>query len=382
MTSLTDRETSFTYEVMFYDPENGWVDFPEAVNVIPSVDMDRIPYCAIQVEFAGLSYADYMKLDPRLDIPGTGFAGNRIMVRVLEFDAAGDFRANLVRDSTFPELKYAELIIRYVDYDEITGDGTITASGRESILDDRLRIAGSGIDTGATTVISLVYWSLTDCFGSFSMSNDNILSATSIPSGDRRYMMPGESHSDLLEPELQAIGARLYDYWGDAWYGNERENTPLLGFGYGYERTLQLATYTQREGAPPNADPIVYSVRSQLSRESDYADGVLIKFDTLESGGATTYQRSGDGSNTKGRVITWQRVEPGANAADEVVQRTKIRGHSVDVTARARLDVSPGQVINVFLRDDRTMTATVRAIRWDIAAAEMTIRAQAGLPEE
>jgi hypothetical protein len=145
---------------------------------------------------------------------------------------------------------------------------------------------------------------------------------------------------------------------------------------------VQLATYTQREGAPPNADPIVYDVSETFDRSGDYADGVLVKFDMSESGGGTGYQRSGDGSNTRGRVITWSRSAPVGNAANEIVTRTNMRGRDLTITARCRLDITPGQAINVFLRDDIALTANVRAIRWDIAKAEMTMRAQAGLPEE
>lgn len=380
MTAPTDRETSFTWEVEYFD--SGYQALPEVVNVIPSMDMDRVPYCDMRIEFEGLPYETFMKLDPRIDDSLTATAGKAIRVRLNEYDAAGDFRANLVRDVVFPDLQWADLIVREVEYDEITGDGSLFASTRESILDDRKRLSGTTVDTAAATVFDLVVWSLTDCFGTYGLSNDNIVYDTAIPAGDRRLMNPGDSHSDILEPELQAIGARLFDYWGDIWYANRRENTPLLGAGYGYDRTVQLSTYTRREGAPADADPIVYSVRSTLSRNGDYADGVLIKFDTLESGGTTTYQRSGGGENTKGRVITWNRTAPAGNAADQVVKRTKIRGRDLVITARARLDVSPGQLLNVFLRPGRTLTANVRSISWDIRAAEMTITAQAGIPED
>lgn len=380
MTTVTDRETSLTFEVQVFT-SGGWVDIP-AVNVTPSVDVDRVPYCDARIEFVGLDYETFLELDPRTVDSVSGNQGNTVRIRVLEFDAAGDFRANLVREAFLEEQQWAELIIRDVEFDEITGDGSIFAGNLESVLEDRIRLSGSSIDTAATDVLGLVYWSLTDCFGGYSLQAEPLASATSIPSGDRRLFLPGESHSELLEPELQAIGYRLFDYWGRTWFVNARESTPLLGLSYGYERTLQLASYTQREGAPPNADPIIYSIRRRLTRTGDYADGVLIKFDTLESGGATTYQRSGDGSNTKGRVLTWKRTAPSGNAANEVVKRTKIRGDDMTITARARLDVTPGQQINVFLRGDRTLTANVRAVSWDIAKAEMTIRAQAGRPEE
>lgn len=377
MTEITDRETSFTWEVQRY--ESGWVDLP-AVNVTTSIDMDRVPYCTATVEVAGIDYATVLALDPRRD--ASGFVGNVIRIRVLEFDEAGDFRANLVRNMPSPESQWATLVIRRVTYDHLTRDATIELGGRESILDDRRRISGTSIDTGATDALELVYWSLTDTFGGYTVTTvGSDASNSAIPAGDRRLFLPGESHSDLLEPELQAAGCRLYDYWGN-WWVNRREDTPLLGVVDGYERTVQLSSYTQREGAPPNADPILYEVSETFDRSGDYADGVLIKFDTSESGGSTAYQRSGTGANTKGRVITWKRAAPSSNAADEVVKRTKIRGRDLRITARARLDITPGQTIRAFLRDDLEITANVRAVEWNIADAEMTIRAQAGRPEE
>lgn len=380
MTVATDLETSLTFEVQVFT-SGGWIPI-HAVNVIPSMDMDRVPYCDVRIEFAGLDYATFREIDPRNVDSVSDNQGKTIRIRVLEFDSNGDFRANLVRESFLEDQQWAQLIILDADWDEITGEGSIVAANRETVLEARIRLSGSSIDTAATDVLGLVYWSLTDCFGGYSLQAEPLASATSIPSGDRRLFLPGESHSELLEPELQAIGYRLFDYWGRTWFVNARESTPLLGLSYGYERTLQLASYTQREGAPPNADPIVYSIVRRLTRAGDYADGVLIKFDTLESGGSITYQRSGDGSNTKGRVLTWKRTAPGGNAADEVVKRTKIRGEDITITARARLDVTPGQELRVFLRDDRTLTANIRAVSWNIAAAEMTIRAQAGRPEE
>lgn len=380
MTTITDQESSFEFDVQYRD--GGWVELPGVVNIIPSMDMDRVPYCDVTIEIEGIDYATVLKLDPRLNLNYTSIPANVIRFRINEFDGAGAFRCNLVRNTPFPSAQRAVLVIRSVEYDHLTRSATLRAGGLETILDDRRRISVTSIDTGASTVINLVYWSLIDTFGGYSISSDEIVSATSIPAGDRRLFMPGESHSDLLDTELQAIGCRLFTYWGDSWYANERENTPLLGYSFGYERTLQLATYSQREGAPPNADPIVYEVTESFDRSGEYADGVLVKFDTLESGGAVAYQRSGDGSNSRGRVINWKRTEPAANAANEAVKRTKIRGRDIDIVARARLDVSPGQVATVFLRDDIALTATIRSVRWDIKRAEMTIRAQAGLPEE
>lgn len=379
MTATTDTAVSFTLEAQHRN--SGWQDL-DVVNIIPSMDMDRVPYCTATITVVGVDYETVQTLDPRIDNHGTGERGNVLRFRVLENDGDGDFRANLVQDLTSPSTQWAYAVIRAVGYNPVTQEATITVGGRESILDDRIRNSTTTIDTAATSVLNLVYWSLLDTFSSYIVSNDSIVSSTSIPAGDRRLMLQGESHSDLLEPELQAIGCRLYDYWGDGWYANERENTPRLGLSWGYDSTIHLASYSHADGAPANADPIIYDATERFDRGGDYADGVLIKFDELESGGSVTYQRSGTGENSRGRVLTWNRARPANNAADQVVARTRIRGRDITITARARLDVSPGQDLVAHFRGGTTIAARIRAVEWDIAAGEMTITAQSGIPEE
>src|SRR5690606_8618941 len=118
--------------------------------------------------------------------------------------------------------------------------------------------------------------------------------------------------------ELDAINCRIFDIWGVIFQIAERDTVGA---------TLKLATYTEAEGAPADADPIVTELQRTLTREGDYADGVLAKFDWTNAAGTRVvqYQLTGGGANDKGSVKTYTRPRPAANAAEKLLTRTLIR---------------------------------------------------------
>lgn len=379
MTTVTPAAVEVVFDADVYRPGPGWLALP-VENIVASIDLDRVPYCQATLTLGVISQEMWEYLDARYNLdPLTGFDTNiRFRIRLLEDGVVTQWLG--AYDVTPDPDEYAELHVRSATRDYVSGIVTVECSGREALMDDKKSIRTAAEPTGATTVLELVEWSLLEVFGSFVLSNDAIVASTSIPVGDRRNMDPGESHSDLIEPELAAINCRMYDYWGHAWRVGDRDTPPNYA---AYPGTLELATYTQAEGAPADHDPIVFRLTQTVSRDGDWADGVLVKFDRLDSGGTVDYQiPSGGlgGANTRGQVVTWQRPKPTANAADQIKTRSVIRGREHEIEARARFDVFPSQEVYVAMPDLGLSAGTIRAIEWDGAAATMRLRCQTGDP--
>jgi len=335
-------------------------------NIVVTLSEDDTAYVSATVTCAWVSEEVWALMDPR--------AGHYLRWKV---DQWADVNATQLVGTLPGERwedagEYARMVITERDRDHLTRTVTLTCESRESLLADKIRNATTTVDTGATTVAALVNWSLADVFGGEvgPTAWAAIMASTAIPSGDRRVMKQGDTHFDLIRAELDAIAVRIYDLFGQVWGASLRNS--VSG-----RPPLRLATHDWADGAPADADPIVFALTERTSRR-DWADGVLIKYDLTASGGSVSYQRSGAGANTKGRVITRTRPAPADNAADALVTRTKQRGHTFTVTARARVtDVHTRAPIEILTRQG-TLAGVIRTVRWDFAAAEMTITAQTG----
>jgi hypothetical protein len=373
VTTPTARRIWFEVDAQVY--LGSWTDLP-VTRLVASMDMDRVNFTAATLTLDGATAATWAALDPQAQDP-LSFSPVRFRARQYEYDAFG---APLIHSylpgsyGGFSDDSYALLWIRTIDRDYINGRITVDLGGSELMMADKRRIATTVLPTGATTVAGLVNYSIGDVFGGGAVTNDAIVLSTTIPSGDRRDMLQGESHIDLIRPELDAIGCRLYDYWGILFANRARD---IVG------GTIKLATYTEDEGAPSDADPIVTGLRETVTRDADYADAVLVKGTYTDTSGNRIewYDRSGTGVNTKGRVISVERAQPAGSIADEFATRTIIRGHDINVQARARLDVRPANALEVHHRAG-VLEGNIRAVEYDIDAmngtATMRLRAQTG----
>lgn len=340
---------------------SGWKPLP-VEEVRASADWDRTPLIIAEIITGPVDGATWAALDPR--------RGARVRGRIRQLDMAGTELGALPWSPYPPGGLPMILQVRTVTRDHVTGKITIRAAGRESLLADKRRISGDPVDTGAATVYSLTLWSLYDVFGGAAFIADPATSEP-IPAGERRLMNPGESHEDLLLPELDAIGCRILDGWGRTWSVTKRDAVEPTG--------LTLSTYA--EGANPDADPAVVAATETISRDDTWADGILMKYQP--PGGDITYQRSGAGVNTRGLVVTRDRAAPAGNVADEVAGRAVARGYDVEVTARIRFDLTlgkynnptPQQIVIDTPEDDSAIVATIRAVEWDTDTGLMTIRA-------
>lgn len=367
MTSITPDHVWFDISAFLLGDSSNQLDVD---NIVATMDMDANEFCSVDMTLNSVTPAQWALLDPR-----TIGVSNTLYFSVDQYGAnAGAPLTSLpVVDASLDQ--HARMYLRSTSIDDVTGEVRVRATSGEPMLSDKRRIAATTINTGATSVESLMTYSLYDIFGGIGYQVDPIVSSTAIPAGDRRLMLQGESHIDLLLPEFQAIDCRLYDYWGRVWAAFKRNDAPTYP---GAPTSHKLSTY---DDGPADADPIVFSVERTITREGDWADGILVRGQYTNASGTRVewWQASGSGVNTRGRVIEMDRAQPAANIANQIVTRSVIRGAELTVDAAIRFDVRPGQSVTVYTRNT-TVTANIRAVTWDVKANRMTIRAESGSP--
>lgn len=362
----TRSPQSVQYEYLAYAHGTGFSEDLNVTNITPAADIDGRVYTAATVTVAPVSDMLWSFLDPRS-------AGNpRVTWQITQvtYDSGVRVVLGTIPNGVAPNT-LATMWIREAERDLLSGEVTLTLQGGESRQSDKIRNSDFAIDTGAANVSTFVQWSLTDVFGSYVFSDDAGAASVSIPAGDRRLMLPGDTHADLLQPELDAMDARVADLWGRKWVISPR-SAPTTG-------RLQLATFA---AAPSDYDPIVTLFKEKKSRDGEWADGVLLRYQPPGTT-AITYRRSGTGANTRGAVVDVKRAAPAANAANQMAVRSQKRGHDITITARIRCDLALASVDNireqlvmVALQSGSTITARIRSVTWDTSEGLMYISAQ------
>lgn len=359
-------KVEFFYLIGAYNPTSSAAyNLPllsEDGSLVISEDQDRETFIEVTARLEWLPDHIYRALDPRTQV-STG--APPIKLQLSERDGTGAilryWPSNTTNILIDPSAE-AGLWVRAITRDWTARTVTIRLSTKEPFLNDRIRLAGTSVDTAATTVRALVNYSLTDVFGG-DVLNDyaTIVNSTAIPAGDRRLFQPGQSHMDLIKSELDAIDCRVYDEYGVIWTALARTGT--LG-------QVRLSTAPEYG---TDCDPIVWEVADTLSRDGRWYDGVLIEYDTRAFGGTVAWQRSGAGAHTRGQVVNRDRPAPTANAADKLVTRTSIRGRDTDVIARARLDVRSRMTAAIFTFD-ATLQGAIRAVEYSFPEGTMRLR--------
>lgn len=323
-----------------------------------SADMDRSPFGAFTLTLAPVDATTWDWLDPRDSNITLGW----------NVHAYDDYGVEVGRLPFGRFLGRAK--IRRRSRDLITGEVTIQATTLESLLDDKRRIAGTTVNTGATTLEALILWALVDLQVSYPYINAAIIDSTgtgavAIPAGDRRLWLQGETLFDLFEAELSSTGRRFYDSLeGGLWKVLADDDAPL---DLSQPTTLMLT----------DGDTGTIISASEDTDRASWADGVLVKFQYVNSGGTNViaYQASGTGANTRGEVINQSRPAPSSNYANRIVTRTQIRGTTYEITADADTDAHPGQDLTATIAGV-AHTGQVRAVDWRFPEGVMTVKAQ------
>lgn len=384
MTTPSPIEVYHVYTAQLWNDYTHDFEDLDVEDIVVSQDIDRVDYCEATIILASVTPDQWVSMDPREDA-SVPYYSRQVTFQIQQYDVDDNLLGQVPPVDVFPGFNTAKLYIRTVERDRITGRVTMRLAGGESFLAERRRLSGAGVDTGATTVGELVTYSLFDTFGAAVTSYDGIVNSTAIPAGDRRMFNPGESHIDLIRPELDAINCRLYDVWGNVWRAMVRGTSG---------DTIKLATFTQQDtseswpsGAPADVDGIVSSITETVSRDGDWADGVLIKYDNTDNGGTVSWSRSSAGVNTRGLYLTFNRAAPagGDTPAEDMETRTRRRGADYIIEARCRLDVVPGRPLDIYLRNapdgaEIINDLTIRSVEWRPREGTMTVRAQTGDP--
>lgn len=335
--------------------------------IVVSQDVDRFTECEATLILASVTDQQWRALDPRLALLASKVPAPPVEWKLRQYTLPEDVEVFALPAAADPATMY----VRSVRRDWILGTVEVELAAGESILEERRRNASNSLDTGATNVHELIEYSLFDTFGGYTLSDD--LPLVAIPAGDRRMFNPGESHIDLIRPELDAINCRLSNLWGFEWYAGPRETTGDV---------IKLATFTQEDGADADVDPIVSEIVEEVSRDSGWYDGILIKYDNTDNGGSVTWSRSGDGDNSRSLFLTFDRAAPGAGSApaDAIQARAFQRGHDIILEAACSLEVVPGRPLEVHTRAGILFDLTIRSVEWSPVQGTMRIRAQTGDP--
>lgn len=331
----------------------------------PAADLDGVPFATAELVIA-FDAAVWAAVEPRVDPPPT------VEFTVTQYAPDGTTVLSSLPHNTLGN-NAAELHVRTATRNWKDGQIVIQLAGGEARLDDERRVAATTVNTGATTVDGLCSYALLAVFGGAATRYDLAVMSEAIPAGDRRLMLQGETYAELIQPELDAIGARLIDVWGRGWCGFVRSVT--------YGPQLRLATHRAND---TTYDPIVVDIAEVISRDGDWYDGVLVEY--APPGGTRTFQASTGGSS-RALLVTRDRSAPSSNAANSIKGRAVDRGHTITVVCRNRYDIALADVADprpqlvVIRTRDGDIIATIRAVEWDTTSGQMTLTCQTGIPE-
>lgn len=341
-------------------PEHGWDNtpgkstswrIPDDGTILEDAEFDQISYDRKRVPFIdatiSLPYTEeaWALLDPRV-------ARDVILYfNVQHYTRTGNGPLT-THVSHLPyrgiENSRGKLWLREAARDYVNETIRLRAQSGEVRFEDKKRIAGTVLDTGATTAEELWDYALTDVGESSargSVSGYAVLGA--IPAGDRRLWMQGESASSIFESELAALPVACRSYCDDVGVFIVDEITRPPGF--------LLSPFAVESGD----DGTIILAETTLSREDGWADATLVRAEYIDGGGTrqTQYQRfPADGVNRAGKVATQERAIAGSYIAENYTVEASRAGITHRLTVAADFRITPGRDVDVTLATGETFT--------------------------
>lgn len=377
--------TSFTYE---YEAEvrDGatWSSLP-VMNIVPSADLDRVPYAAAMITTGPLTGEQWSLLDPRTVDP---IVGGQVRWRVRQLDASGSVLGYLPRVGETTD-DWATMWVRNVS--RSLGVTTITVGGGETMIDDRIVLEatgrlGSNYETSralasATSLGGYVDAVLSITFGAGHASPLDDTATAALQLGSRRRLDPtaapsipyadlpaptGSSFMQLIETELSSVGCRLVDAWGLGWFVTDRNHGPSFEGG---PSALRWASYP---AATPGVVDIITDFTETVTRDGDWADTIVVTGELNDLDETRSWRHAAEtGTKSRGRIIAIESAEPSGNLAASIASRTFRRGHDITVTTAIVLDAVPGVPVEIHLRSG-VLTGELVSVEWDTDRGEMT----------
>lgn len=324
-----------------------------------SFNMDRSPFLVLELTIAPVDGETWDYLDPR------GSDRPVMYWRATLYGHDGTYRGTLPVTDDGRE-GVAQLRVRRRQ--RSTGRVTLTASSFESMLDDRRRNAASTSDTGATTLLALVQYGLTEAVPGATVVDNAGAAAVAIPAGDRRLVLQGQSAYDVFEAEIGAAGIKFYEHAG-TWQLLPEDQAPRAA-----SQPTDLHLYDGPAGT-------LHEISETTDRER-WADAVLVKYSYQNSAGTqiTGYQASTlvtpvPGLPTRVDVVNVARAVPSSSYANQIATRALIRGQSYDVTADADVNAFPSQTVHLH-EGGNVDRLKLRRVTFDLPAATMQLVGQ------
>ncbi|EPD83298.1 hypothetical protein HMPREF1529_02674 [Microbacterium sp. oral taxon 186 str. F0373] len=375
----------YEYEAEVRDG-NQWIALP-ATDIVPSADLDRVPFAAATITAGGLSEQQWALLDPRLVDP---HEGGQVRWRVRQLDPAGAVIGYLPRVGEATN-QWATMYVRSVTRD--LDVATIMLGGGETMVDDRLVIEDTGRLTSRYEISNVLaqprtlggyvdaLLGLTFGAGHANPADDAaaaVLSRSAGPgtrlSNPEHVEIPipapaGASFMQLIETELSSLGMRLFDAWGLGWFVASRDKVAPSD-------PVNLRWASHDDDLPAGVEPIILSFNDTVSRDGDWADTVVVVGESPAFDSTRTWRHFAEGSaRSRGRVIQITAGEPSGNLADSVVSRTFRRGRDIVVNTQIRMEATPGAPIELHLKSG-VLAAEVVSVEWQTGRGEMTVHAR------
>jgi len=335
------------------------------VDPVMEIDYDvrRVPFINARITIPMPEQSILDRLDPRFP------RDTIINYSITHYGRTGSGALTTYKSSSpigWGEDTAGKLLVRDVDIDFVRQTVTIGLTSAEVRCEDKKRIAVNTLDTGATNVAELFAYAITDVGEASKVGFLDAAVLESVPAGDRRLWMQGESASALFNAELAAVDLRHYGDDIGRHHARKFDDPP----------TAIGASVPLVDG---DSGTLISATESR-SRESGWRDATLVKAQYVNGSGTqiTDYQRyPSGGENFKGEVVNLTRAIPSANYAEYATKFAQRRsGRNVTLVAHLDFTIRPGRTIA--LTFDGVGGATDVAIRPEKVAyrpddGEMTI---------
>jgi len=369
------------------------VDLHSVVALIPSIDVtlavksarvtlaeDRAPYAQVELSCSNPSAEDREALDLRdddllIDVRLRRDFGTAWTLADLTAAGGGsvsnltdliDGAALSVLTNTFyqpwngaavrsSQSRLMRLYITDRQFNDATGEATITASSGETLLiGDRLA-AGSAWNPSSTDLATIVQ-AVLNRYGAQLQSGP---ATATVAEADATLWKPGVAAWDYLDPMLEAASLKLWCDDAGLWYLTERQ--PIIAGQVNASALINLTTYVDRmtfdAGVWNDAVIVEY-------RWTDAFDLNQIAYDFAGAQPARAALH----------LVRDNTVYPGPGAAAGILNRSQGRGRVLEVGTISNYTHTPGQAVQITPLVGDIQTGFLAALTWKMPEGEADLR--------
>ena len=244
----------------------------------------------------------------------------------------------------------ADLGIRAIERNYLSGETTVRLSSDEAILQDYAHTSSTPYTPATTDVRTLVNYVL----GKIGAILEGGTATGTFDNTDVEWQA-GQSGWDFINPIVQQSNLVLYCNEAREWY--------LVASG-AVSGELELSDTNN-----------VTQLQASLDRSTNYFDSCVIEYVWNDG---TTQRKEYDiyapsGSNKTYKITYNDTPYPGAGAAEALTLRALTRGSTYELDSVSNYDARPRQELTVDVTGEPLKTAVVSSIRWQLPSARMAI---------